>query len=338
MLSKAYKQRTISELDSENQLLKGDLNLKIIEARLSINVSRLGPMSPYVKILFGKEVWKSESSSGMHPKWNEVHLFSPKSSTIEVSVFDKGIFSDTEIGHCTIHLTDVLQGHLTEWWSLVSSKLEVTGGILLSFEFLDSESSFTHSSNGSWDMRCHHYAESSPVFKRINKFHSIQISNLTPEAHKTVHFQTEPDEEIKLEQLRFELIEEDERLKAQETKARLLFEKFKLENEKINVERKDIARETEELRKREQIMLDEKEGLEVEKEEIQRGLKDIERMKESLNLNFELLKIEKIRLKARRGIIEKDKIRVLKKLKGVEGHREKIKQFYLERVQAIDRD
>ena len=338
MLSKAHKQRAISDQHSENQILNYDLNLKIIEARLSINISRIGPMSPYVKIQFGKEVWKSESSSGMHPKWNEVYLFSPRSSALEVSVHDNGLFSDTEIGRCTVHFSDVLQGHLTEWWSLLSSKLEVTGGILLSFEFLDPESSFTHSSNGSCDLRSRHYSESSPVLKRMNKFRSMQISRLSPEGHQVVNFNTEPDEEIKLDQLRFELIEEDERLKAQETKVRLFFERVKLENEKVYAERKDVVRESEELRKREETMLEEREGLEGEKEGMQRAWEEIDRMKNGLNLSFALLKMERIRLRAQKRVLERDKSRVFKSLKGIRARRERIKEFCLERVRAVDTD
>jgi hypothetical protein len=338
MFSKTHKQRAISELDSERQVFKYDLNLKVIEARLTTNISRLGPMSPYVKIQSDKEQWRSESSSGMHPKWNEVYLFSPKSPILEVSIHDKGLFSDSEIGRCQIHLSDVLQGHLTEWWSLVSSKLDLTGEILLSFEFSDPEPSFTHSSSSSWDLRSHHLSDSSPVFKRINKFHSMQISNLTPESQKIVNFNTEPDEEIKLEQLRFELIEEDERLKVQETKVRLFFEKVKLENDKINKERRQVERETEELRKREQIMLEAREGLQEEKEGLQKEWIDVEKMRNGLNLNFALLKMEKIRIRAKRKVVEREKNRVFKNLKGIWDKRERGNEFCFEKGYDGDRD
>jgi hypothetical protein len=296
-------------------------------------------MSPYVKVTFGKETWKSTSSSGMHPKWHEVHSFSFKSSTLEVAVYDKGfLFSDTEIGRCTIHMTDVVQGHSTEWWSLVSPKHEVVGGILLTFEFSEGDSSFAHSSNGSWDLRSHHYAESSPVFTRIKKIHSIQISNFTPEIHKPLHFHTEPDEEVKLEQLKFDLIEEDERLKTQEMKVRMFFEKLKQENDKILLERFEIARETEELRKKEQSLLSDRAGVENEKIAQDQDWEEIERLKESLNFNFNLLKMEKIRIKAQKRVLERTKRKILECFKGIECHRNRIFQVNLDRIHANDRD
>ena len=153
-----------------------------------------------------------------------------------------------------------------------------------------------------------------------------------------MNFNTEPDEEIKLEQLRFELIEEDERLKVQETKVRLFFEKVKLENDKINKERRQVERETEELRKREQIMLEAREGLQEEKEALQKEWIDVEKMRNGLNLNFALLKMEKIRIRAKRKVVEREKNRVFKNLKGIWDKRERGNEFCFEKGYDGDRD
>lgn len=339
MLPKGYKQRTISELETESKEFKGELGIKVIEARLNVNVARMGTMSPYIKIMFGKELWKTDYSTGMHPKWNEYHSFSFTCQTMELAVFDKGfILGDTEIGRCTIHLIDVIQGHSTEWWSLVSSKLEITGGVLLSFEFHDSDSSFTHSSNSSWDLRSHHYAESSPIFPRAKKLNSVQLSNLTPEINRVQRFHTEPDEANKLEQVKFDLIEEDERLKTQETKVRLFFEKLKQENDKLSAEKKEVSRDTEVLRKKEESILLERAELENEKLMIEQGREEIEKFKETLSLSYSMLKMEKLRIRAQKRLLERNKKKVFENMKSIDLQKVRIVKMASDRMASIDRE
>ena len=93
------KQRTISDLNIETKETKNEIGLRLIEGRLSVNVARIGSMYPYVKVIFGTEIWKSESSStgGMHPKWNGYHLFEILSQTLEIIVYDKVfLFEDAQ--------------------------------------------------------------------------------------------------------------------------------------------------------------------------------------------------------------------------------------------------
>lgn len=339
MLPKGYKQRTISELETDSKEYRGEIGVKVIEARLNVNVARMGAMNPYIKIVFGKEIWKTDYSTGMHPKWNEYHSFPFTCQVIELAVYDKGfILGDTEIGRCTIHLMDVIQGHSTEWWSVVSPKQEVTGGVLLSFEFFDSDSSLTHSSNSSWDLRSYNYAESSPIFPRGKKLNSMQITNFTPEIHRMQRFHTEPDEANKLEQVKFDLIEEDERLKTQETKVRLFFEKLKQENDKLSAEKKEVSRDTEVLRRKEQSILLERAELENEKLLIEQGKEELEKYKESISLSYSLLKMEKLRIRAQRRLLERNKKKMAEDLKSMELQKVRMLKMASDRMASIDRE
>ena len=301
------KQRTISDLNIETKETKNEIGLRLIEGRLSVNVARIGSMYPYVKVIFGTEIWKSESSStgGMHPKWNCYHLFEILSQTLEIIVYDKVfLFGDTEIGRCTIHLADVLQGHLTEWWNILSPKQEIAGAVLLSFELHEQDTFSIHSSNSSWDFRGHHHLESSPIIPRVKKVQSVQINNMTPD-YKSLHFTTEPDECYKLEQLRFDLMEENERLKAQESKVRVIFDKLKIESNKLKIEKVEVNKCTETLKRKEENILSQRAKLEDEKLYINLGKEEIIKLKESLNSSYSRLKQEKLKMRTHKKLLER---------------------------------
>ena len=309
MLNKhAHKTRAISNLNfTEGPEQPSAIGIRIIEGRLSVNVSRIGPMYAYVHLIFGQDSWKSDPSSvgGMHPKWNLFHHFSTSSQTLEVIVMNKVfLFGDTEVGRCTIHLSDVVQGHLTQWWDIMSAKPEITGAVLISFEMHATETISTHASNSSYDFRGHHQIESSPIVHRVKNPISSQINAMTPD-YKSLRAVTEPDEANKLEQLREDLIEENERLKTQETKVKMFFEKLKGESIALKGEKIEVRRCTETLRVKEENMLALRAQIQNEKEFIEEGRIEIEKMKESLNMSYSELKKEKLKVRVHRKLLEK---------------------------------
>ena len=333
MINKQHKQRAVSNLDLECSEHKGGIGLRLMEGRLMVNVARIGLMYPYAKVLFGNEMWKSESAinGGMHPKWGFFHYFSETSQTLQVIVLDKAfLFGDTEIGRCTIHLTDVMQGHLTEWWSILSTKQEVTGAVLISFEVNTPEVNVIHSSNSSWDFRGLKHIESSPTVSRIKKLKSIQINNMTPD-YKSLHFMTEPDEVNKLEQLRFDLIEENERLKTQENKVRLIFDKLKSESDVLKVEKVEVRRSTEDLKYKEEKILSQRALLENEKNFIEEGRAEIAKLKETLNLNYSRLKQEKLKARAHRKLLEKSTKKIEEVSKQLDQQKNRIQMLVCEK-------
>lgn len=119
MLNKLnIRHRTLSTLNTITKDQTCEIGIRVIEARLTINVAKIGSMTPFAKILFGKEERKTDAFAlgGKNPKWNAYFLFTLTSSTIEIIVCDKTfIIGETEVGRCTIYLDDVLQGHNTEW-------------------------------------------------------------------------------------------------------------------------------------------------------------------------------------------------------------------------------
>lgn len=47
--------------------------IKLFEAKLNVNLAKMGEMQTYVKVLFGGGEWNSSVSAGhMNPKWREV--------------------------------------------------------------------------------------------------------------------------------------------------------------------------------------------------------------------------------------------------------------------------
>jgi hypothetical protein len=326
----------------ENKELRPKLGFRLLEGRLSINVAKIGDMNPYVKVVFDKEIWKSVSSKGMHPKWNDSHKFigSPIAQSLEVTVYDKGfIFGDTEIGKRSIVLNDVIMGHSTEWWDILNPKNEIVGALLISFEFHEPDLSFTHSTNFSCDLRGHHYAESSPIVPRIKKMQSIEFSYMTPESHKTLNFSVNPeDEAMKLEQKRFELFAKKEKLKAEETNIIAKIEKLNSDSNKLRVERIETKKNTEALKAKEELILYEKRMIENEKLMIEQGKEEVARLRESLNTSFNNLKQEKLKLSAERRLLEKKRCKLTESYKQIEQQKNKLIKCSCDRLVSLDRD
>jgi C2 domain len=324
------RQRAISDYEFGKNKNKAQFCLQVREGRFSVDVARIGVMYPYLKIFFGDEIWKSEPSSngGMHPKWDQVHQFSYSSQkTLEIIAYDKSlIFGETEIGRCTIHLNDVVQGQLIHWWDLLTPSNSLAGHLLLTFEFPQAEAIVGHSSNNSWDLKMHHHVESSPVTTKFRYKHLIQFSNRTPDS-KIMHCSTEPDEVCDLEHLRNILIEENDRLKNQEIKVRQFFDKLKEDSGKLREERIELRKSKEILQKREETILAIKAQIAAEKLEILKEKEDIQNMKSTLNSNYLALKQEKLKTKAYKRLQELKKIKVLKKSEKIEKHKQIIQQY-----------
>jgi C2 domain len=313
MLNKQnIRQRTISTLSIEKGRVKSEFILRLIEGRLMINVAKLGLMYPYIRIKYGQEEWKSETSTvgGMKPKWNDLHLFPFISSIMEIIVFDKVfLFGETEIGRCQIYMEDVLQGHNLEWWSIISPAKEDAGAILLSFEFHEADVSSNHISNSSWDMKSYDGSESSPIVPKAKKIQSAQYTKRTPD-YKNLHFSTEPDEINELEQVKYNLIRENDILKTQENQIRLIFEKLQTESDKLKSEKTQVMKSTETLKSKEESILNQRIVLENEKIFIEQDKKEIEKLKEKLNLSYSKIKQEKLKLRAHRKLLERNKIKL----------------------------
>lgn len=310
------RQRAISDYEFAKSSKKKQFSLQLHEGRLSTNVAKLGQMYPFVKIFFANEVWKSDSShqGGLHPKWNQFNQFaSSTQKTLELVVFDKSFFfGETEIGRCTIHLNDVVQGHLTEWWDIMNLSGEISGAVLLTFEFPSPEPGFQHSSNNSWDFKMHHHVESSPIVSRITSKHQKTLTHRTPDV-KIMHCNTEPDDGYDLEQLRNELIEENLRLKNQEITVKKVFSKLKDESIILKVEKIELKKANEALQSREETILQEKKEIINEKLGIDKEKEEIQKMKESLNLEYFKLKQEKLKIKAHKRLQEQNILKTMEK-------------------------
>ena len=337
MISKLIpKQRAVSELDIESKEKKTELVFRLIEARLSVNVARIGPMMPYVQVEFGKETWKSKTcnTNGMNPKWNCKHYFEITNHCLDIAVYDKVfLFGDTEIGRCKVYLSDVLQGHLTEWWDIVSPKGENAGAVLISFEFsVETETNCTHSSNSSWDFW---YMDSSPKIVRSKKIRSVQLSTKTPEC-KVNYIQTEPDDASKLYEIKYNLIEESERIKSQEDKVRMVFEKLKVENNKIKNERAEVNKRADSLQVKEGNILYQRQQFELEKIEIEQGREEIEKLKQSLNLSYSKLKQEKLKIRTHKKLLEKNYKKLVDTLKQLERQKGLVQRCLNEKYRSVD--
>lgn len=308
------RQRAISDYEFDNKKKRVKFTLKLIEGHLHINVARLGAMYPYAKVCFANESWKSEPSpiGGTKPKWNQSYSFSSSNQeTVQIIVCDKSIiFGECEVGRCTIHLNDVRQNHLTEWWDIMSPGKELAGAILLAFDFPQSESIAMHSTNNSWDLKMHHHVESSPIVTRVRGLRLTQTSHKTPDMKK-MHCSTEPDEICDLEQLRSDLIDESERIKNQEIRVKIFLTKFHEDHVQLKSEKNELNRAKEVLKLREEAILKEKTIVENEKIELDRLKEEIIRLKDTLNTEYLQLKQEKMKTKAQKFLQVKTKNRVV---------------------------
>mmetsp|Transcript_8692 Transcript_8692/g.12920 ORF Transcript_8692/g.12920 Transcript_8692/m.12920 type:complete len:350 (+) Transcript_8692:1752-2801(+) len=299
MSAKLKRYRAISDQDFPKTI-----TFRIIEANLSINVAKIGSMHPFVRVSYNGTNWKSESSSkpGMNPKWNACHSFTYSGSrTLEFTVYHKNLLiGETEIGKVTLNLNEICEGHETEWWNLTTLEGTMAGVILLSFDI----ERRAHSSQNSLELGI---AQLSP-FPKIHRKRSQQFKpNLTqrPLDCNPVRLNTEPEDPYDLEQLKEDLLEENNRLKSQEHKVRKLFDKLKQESTKVREEKQELRRCKETLQLREESILAEKEQMQKEKSQIESEKQELQKLREELSSEYSKLKQEKYKINTHKKLLER---------------------------------
>lgn len=109
-------------------------SLRVVEARLTVNVARVGHMTPYVEVTCGATTIRTRATTcqDMQPRWNENTVFA-FSRPIVLVVYHKSLMlKDTEVGRCTL---DPVQVQLTDWVVLTNSQ-QVVGSLLVSLQWL----------------------------------------------------------------------------------------------------------------------------------------------------------------------------------------------------------
>ena len=263
------------------------MGLRVLEARLQVNVARLGKMNPFVRVVYDQQVWSSNVSSrqGTKPKWNAYHVFErTEAQFVVVEVLHRALMlGDVEVGRCMLQLSDVLQGHQTDWWPLLLSNGDVAGTILLTFEFPQDDSLrlTTLSSQGSLDR---------------------EDLGLDTERGDPLHF---PSQDFRFEKSRPRsglpegsraLLEENQVLKLKDMDVQRLFDRAKEEDLKQRKVKADIAKFRESLRKREAALSQEETRLKTEQESIRKQREELAFMRGQLNHDAAKLRQEKAKL------------------------------------------
>ena len=281
------------------------LGIRLLEGILTISTSKFGSMNTYAKIQYGEQIWKSPLSSrtGMKPKWNAYHQFELcNSNFINVTIYDKGaFFGDAEVGSCKLQISDISQGHQTEWWSISNQSNTVVGSLLITFDLPHEESILltTHSSHNSIEIR-------DEYFKQLADFESekeslyAQWANYKREKSRN---KSGPHDES-MEKLRNELAQENTRLREKETSLKMLFEQAKKENAKLKKTKAELKRCRENLKRREQSLLMEELSIQQEKNKLSKEQEEVSAIKSQLNHDFAKLKQERQKLNSEKREIE----------------------------------
>lgn len=310
MISKTNcRQRAISDYIFSKKLnVQTVVHLK--EAKLLINVARIGQMYPYVRLALGTQELISEASesAGLYPKWNQFFSFSlGTESKMTLTVVDKSlIFGETEIGRTQLDLQQIILNSQTSWWKIHTLSGQMAGEICLGFEF--TQNNLVHTPNSSFDFKSQ--IDVSPLSKPKGHYkNSTMVSARTPDM-KITHCSTEPDELYDLETLRTDLNKESERIRNQENSFRLIFQKQKEEGLALKKEKLEVKKQKERLQKREENMLERKKEMEAEKKALQQEWIEVERLKNHLNSEFSKLKVEQLRVKTKKNLQKKIKIQI----------------------------
>jgi len=263
------------------------MGLRVLEARLQVNVARLGKMNPFVRVVYDQQVWSSSISSrqGTKPKWNAYHVFErSEAQFVVIEVFHRALMlGDAEVGKCVLQLSDVLQGHQIDWWPLQQSNGEVAGTILLTFEFPqdDSVRLITLSSQGSLDR---------------------EDLGLETERGDPLHF---PSQDFRFEKSRprsglpegsIALHEENQTLRQKHMDVKSGFDRAKEDDLKQRKVKADIAKFRENLRKREAALIQEEARLKLEQESIRKQKEELAAMRGQLSHDAAKLRQEKAKL------------------------------------------
>lgn len=290
-------------VQSPTKTYKAMLGLRVIEARLCVNVAKFGDMKPYAVVTHGTQVWKTAASVGMKPVWNSYfELTHGASDIVTVEILHKAmLIGDVEIGKANISLKKVSK-HESEWWELRASSGEDTGQVLLAFDFglsgLLTEGSLVlsaHSPTSSADLRRNFHFDSVDALRpRERRKREVQISDLT----------LQNDEQLSIDQMRRELEDEKTRIEKQEFKVKKLFHCLELENAHIRREKEEVRKLKENILQREESLIATREITENDRKKLEEEKKKVEELKETLNQGYRRLKMDKQKLKAKRRLCE----------------------------------
>ena len=281
------------------------LGVRLLEGILTISTSKFGSMNTYAKIQYGNQVWKSPQSlrTGMKPKWNSYHLFDLcNSSLIEVTIYDKGVlFGDAEVGSCKLQISEISQGHQTEWWSITNSSNLAVGTLLITFDLPHEDSILltTHSSHNSLEIRDEYFKQLADFEMEKEGLHS-QWNNFKREKGRSKSGLHEEG----MEKLRGELAQENNRLREKETSLKVLFEQAKKENAKLKKAKAELKRCRENLKRREQSLQMEEVAIQQEKNKLSKERDEVLAIKSQLSHDFAKLKQEKQKLVSEKREIE----------------------------------
>jgi len=290
-------------VQSPTKLYKTMLGLRVIEARLCVNVAKFGDMKPYALVTYGAQVWRTASSAGMKPVWNSYFELSYGAlDVVTIELFHKAmLIGDVEIGKSNISLKQVSK-HDAEWWELRASSGEDTGSVLLAFDFalsgLLTEGSLVlsaHSPTGSAELRRVFNFDSTEALKprerrrRVNQASEMGVQS---------------DEQQSIDQMRQELEDEKTRIEKQEGEVRKLFRRLERENSHIKREKEEVRKLKEEIQQREDCLFAVREATENDRKKLEEERRKVEELKESLNQGYRRLKMDKQKLKAKKRLLE----------------------------------
>eukprot|EP00359_Climacostomum_virens_P002869 CAMPEP_0204911656 /NCGR_PEP_ID=MMETSP1397-20131031/9954_1 /ASSEMBLY_ACC=CAM_ASM_000891 /TAXON_ID=49980 /ORGANISM="Climacostomum Climacostomum virens, Strain Stock W-24" /LENGTH=306 /DNA_ID=CAMNT_0052082289 /DNA_START=196 /DNA_END=1112 /DNA_ORIENTATION=+ len=108
--------------------------LRVVEARLTVNVAKVGHMSPFVEVICGTQTFRTRATTcnDLQPRWNEQTVFSFNRPVVLVVYHKSLLIKDTEIGRCCL---DPVQMQLTDWIMLTNCNQPV-GQLLVSLQWL----------------------------------------------------------------------------------------------------------------------------------------------------------------------------------------------------------
>jgi len=239
----------------------------------------------------------------MRPRWNSYHQFDYfPSSTVDFTFYDKGLlFSDAEIGTCRLNMSDISQGHLTEWWSILNSSNTLVGTVLVTFEIPQEESNLltTHSSHNSLEIREEFAKFSSEIELEKESLHA-QWANCRKEKVRN----KSGIQEESVDKLRVDLSRENERLREKESNLKGLFEQAKKESNKLKKAKAELKRSRENLKRREQSLQIEELAILQEKQKLMKEKEEIQAMKSQLSHDSAKLKQERQKLSNEKREIE----------------------------------
>jgi hypothetical protein len=290
-------------VQSPTKLYKTMLGLRVIEARLCVNVAKFGDMKPYAVVTYGSQVWKTASSLGMKPVWNSYfELLYGTLDVVTVEIYHKAmLIGDVEIGKANISLKQVSK-HDAEWWELRASSGEDTGQVLLAFDFtlsgLLTEGSLmlsAHSPTGSAELRRNFNFDSTEALRpRERRRRANQASEMALQS----------EEQLTIEQMRRELEDEKTRIEKQEGKVRKLFQCLEQENTHIKREKEEVRKLKEDILQREERLISAREATENDRKKLEEENRKVEELKDSLNQGYRRLKMDKQKLKAKKRLLE----------------------------------